>query len=121
MLHRTQLAVVLGAACAALLFADARPAVARDLVKATAALALADEEPPPTRSEMLEKSRREEAAKARTHKEDDTPAYKKWWFWTLTAVVVGGTVALGAWAVKPSTPAARPCATNVIGCFGDGR
>jgi hypothetical protein len=121
MLQRTQLALVLGAACAALLVGGARPAFARDLVKATVELALADEEPPPTRSEMLEKAKREEAAKAKVRKEDDTPAYKKWWFWTLTAVVVGGTVALGAWAVKPSTPSARPCATTAIGCFGDGR
>ena len=121
MLHRTQLALVLGAACAALLVGSAPPAVARDLVKATVELALAEEEPPPTRSEVLEKARREEASKAKARKEDDTPAYKKWWFWTLTAVVVGGTVALGAWAVKPSTPAARPCKPTVIGCFGDGR
>jgi hypothetical protein len=122
MMHRIQLAVVLGTTCAALLVGGVRPAMARDLVKATAALALADEEPPPTRSELIEKARRDDANKPRgAQKEDDTPAYKKWWFWTLTAVVVGGTVALGVWAVKPSTPSARPCPTNVNLCFGDGR
>src|SRR3989337_2285467 len=99
------------------------PAEARDLVKATAALVLA-EEPPPTRSQVLEKQRREEAARAQiqTKKEPDTtPYYKKWWFWALSAAVVGGTVALGAWAVDPSVPPARACSVGVIGCFGDGR
>jgi hypothetical protein len=124
MLSRIQLVVMVGATCAALLVGGVQPAAARDLVKATAKIAMAqgDEEPPPTRSQLLEKERRENALKARQpQKEDDTPAYKKWWFWTLTAVVVGGTVALGAWAVKPSTPPARPCPTTAIGCFGDGR
>jgi len=122
MMQRIQLALVLGTTCAALLVAGVRPAEARDLVKATAAIALAEEEPPPTRSELLEKQRREDANKPHAAKEDDTPAYKKWWFWTLTAVVVGGTVALGVWAVKPSTPAAKPCDPNKVNlCFGDGR
>src|SRR3954470_8447606 len=121
MMHRIQLALVLGTTCTALLVARVQPAAARDLVKATAAIALAEEEPPPTRSEVLEKQRREEAGKTHAQKEDDTPAYKKWWFWTLTAVVVGGTVALGVWAVKPSTPSARPCDPSKVNlCFGDG-
>jgi len=98
----------------------------RDLVKATAALALAQEEqPPPTRSQVLEKQRREEAARAQVVEKkkepDTTPYYKKWWFWALTAAVVGGTVALGAWAVEPSPKPAKACSPGVIGCFGDGR
>jgi hypothetical protein len=99
------------------------PVEARDLVKATAALVLA-EEPPPTRSQVLEKQRREEAARAQvqTKKEPDTtPYYKKWWFWALSAAVVGGTVALGAWAVEPSQKPPMSCSPGVLACFGDGR
>ena len=99
------------------------PAQARDLVKATAALVLA-EEPPPTRTQVLEKQRQEEAARAQVQKKkepDTTPYYKKWWFWALSAAVVGGTVALGAWAIDPATKPASSCSPGVIGCFGDGR
>ena len=98
------------------------PASARDLVKATAALVLA-EEPPPTRSQILEKKRQEEAAKVATapKKVDDTPYYKKWWFWAVTAAVVGGTVALGVWAVEPTPQKARSCDANAVACFGAGR
>ena len=99
-----------------------RPASARDLVKATAALVIA-EEPPPTRSQILEKKRQEEAAKvtAEPKKVDETPYYKKWWFWALTAAVVGGTVALGVWAVEPAAQKARSCDANTVACFGAGR
>jgi hypothetical protein len=118
-----RLTLVLAAALAALVALPSPPARARDLVKATAALVLA-EEPPPTRTELLEKQRREEAARAQVEKKkepDTTPYYKKWWFWALTAAVVGGTVALGAWAVEPTAKPARMCSPDVIGCFGDGR
>jgi hypothetical protein len=100
------------------------PAQARDLVKATAALVLAQEEPPPTRSQILEKERREAEARAKLPQQkqaDTTPYYKKWWFWALSAAVVGGTVALGAWAIEPSTKPANSCSPGVIACFGDGR
>jgi hypothetical protein len=105
---------------------NSRPALARDpdLVKATAALVLAQEEPPPTRSQILEKQRKEEAARAQVQvkkEPDTTPYYKKWWFWALSAAVVGGTVALGAWAIDPSTTPANSCSPGVIACFGDGR
>jgi hypothetical protein len=117
------LTLVLAAALAGLVAVPTPPAHARDLVKAAAALVLA-EEPPPTRSEVLEKQRREEAARTQVEKKkepDTTPYYKKWWFWALTAAVVGGTVALGAWAVEPTSKPARMCSNDVIGCFGDGR
>ena len=52
---------------------------------------------------------------------DDTPAYKKVWFWVLTGVIIGGTVALGVWAAKPTTQPARSCMPGVLACFGDGR
>lgn len=52
---------------------------------------------------------------------DDTPAYKKWWFWALTAAVVGGTVALGKWAVDAGSDPAKGCAAGTRLCFGDGR
>ena len=101
-----------------------RSAQGRDLVKATAALVLA-EEPPPTRTQILEKQRREEAERAQIIQQkkppDTTPYYKKWWFWALSAAVVGGTVALGAWAIEPSTKPANACSPGVIACFGDGR
>jgi hypothetical protein len=118
-----RLTLVLAAALAGLVAIHAPPTHARDLVKATAALVLA-EEPPPTRSELLEKQRREEAARTQVEKKkepDTTPYYKKWWFWALTAAVVGGTVALGAWAVEPAAKPAKSCSVGVIGCFGDGR
>jgi hypothetical protein len=99
-----------------------RPASARDLVKATAALVLA-EEPPPTRTQILEKQRQEEAAKVASQpkKADDTPYYKKWWFWALSAAVVGGTVALGVWAVEPTSKPAMSCDPSAVACFGAGR
>ena len=59
---------------------------------------------------MLEKQRREEAARAQVQEKkepDTTPYYKKWWFWALTAAVVGGTVALGVWAIDPSDHAGQ--------------
>ena len=101
-----------------------------DLVRAAATVALAQtqpatDEPPPTRSEKLAQQQRE--ADARTQAENqkkegvEKPYYKKWWFWALTAAVVGGTVALGVWAVEPSQVPARACSPGVIGCFGDGR
>ena len=96
---------------------------ARDLVKTTAALALA-EEPPLTRSQVLEEQRKKEAAAQAVEKKrevDQTPYYKKWWFWALTGVVVGGTVALGVWAIEPTKTPAKPCSTGVLACFGDGR
>jgi hypothetical protein len=120
-------------------------AAPRDLVRATAAVALAAQEapptptpttpaappaapgpdnPPPTISEVRAQKERDEAARLQAEKEKSQPAspyYKKWWFWALTAVVVGGTVALGAWAVEPSPQPARACSVGVIGCFGDGR
>jgi hypothetical protein len=101
-----------------------RTAGARDLAKQTAALAMATEEPPLTRSQIIEKQKQENAAADAVEKKkevDQTPYYKKWWFWALTAAVVGGTVALGAWAVDTSTPPARACSPGVIACFGDGR
>jgi hypothetical protein len=103
-----------------------RPALARDLAKQTAAvaLALADEEPPLTRSQIIEKQKQEAAAVDAVEKKkesDTTPYYKKWWFWALTTAVVGGTVALGVWAVDTSTPPAHACSPGVIACFGDGR
>lgn len=52
---------------------------------------------------------------------DETPAYKKWWFWALTAAVVGGTVALGTWAVDAGSDPAKGCAAGTVLCFGDGR
>ena len=99
-----------------------RPAAARDLVKATAALVLA-EEPPPTRTQVLEKQRQEEAARVASQpkKVDDTPYYKKWWFWAMTAAVVGGTVALGVWAVEPTSKPAKSCDAAAVACFGAGR
>jgi hypothetical protein len=100
-------------------------AQARDLVRETAALALAqDETPPPTRSQVLADKEREQALQAEADKKKlvaDVPYYKKWWFWALSAAVVGGTVALGVWAIDPSVPPARACSIGVIGCFGDGR
>jgi hypothetical protein len=99
-------------------------AEARDLVKATAALALAAEEPPPTRTQLLEEQKKKEAAAQTVEQKkeaDQTPYYKKWWFWALTGVVVGGTVALGVWAVDTTTAPAKSCSPGVIACFGDGR
>jgi hypothetical protein len=102
-------------------------AQARDLVRETAALALAqtqDETPPPTRSQVLADKQREQTLQAEAEKKKlvaDVPYYKKWWFWALSAAVVGGTVALGIWAIDPSVPPARACSIGVIGCFGDGR
>ena len=97
-------------------------------MRATAALALAQSPtrrlPPPAPRSCRQKQR-EEAARAEAEKkkqEADAPYYKKWWFWALTAAVVGGTVALGAWAVEPERPLRpAPAASGVIGCFGDGR
>jgi hypothetical protein len=96
----------------------------RNLARATAALAQADETPPPTRSQVLAQQQREEAARAVAEKKKvqaDAPYYKKWWFWALTGAIVGGTVALGFWAIEPSPVPARACSLGVIGCFGDGR
>lgn len=111
--------VVLG-----LLLAGAGPVAARDLVRTTAALVLA-EEPPPSRSQLLEEERKKQAALEAVAKKkevaNDTPYYKRWWFWALTGVVVGGTVALGVWAVEPSRQPAKSCQPGVIACFGDGR
>lgn len=61
------------------------------------------------------------AAQAVPPVEDEVPAYKRWWFWALTAAVVGGTIALGALAIDPSTPQARGCTADALACFGDGR
>jgi hypothetical protein len=120
-----RLVLLLAAALLAAPALNARSAFARDpdLVRATAALVLAQEEPPPTRSQVLEKQRREEAARAQVQvkQPDTTPYYKKWWFWALSAAVVGGTVALGAWAIEPSTKPANSCSPGVVACFGDGR
>ena len=101
-----------------------RPTEARDLVQRTVAIALQNEEPPLTRSQIIQKQKQQDAAVAAVEKKkevDQTPYYKKWWFWALTAAVVGGTVALGVWAVDTSTPPARACSPGVIACFGDGR
>jgi hypothetical protein len=124
---------------AALLAGSVLPSTAwgRDWVRETAARALAQaptptpapgqtgpDEPPPTRSQVMAQQQREEAARAVAEQQRlkaEMPYYKKWWFWVLTAAVVGGTVALGAWAVEPSTTPARACSVGVIGCFGDGR
>ncbi|HEY0708037.1 MAG TPA: hypothetical protein VGG33_14635 [Polyangia bacterium] len=121
------LASVLGAAlCASLsLGTGVRPARAetRDLVKTTAALVLA-EEPPPTRSQVLQKQQEEAARVAAVEEKkevDPTPYYKKWWFWAVSAAVVGGTVALGVWAIDPVDQPAKSCSPGVIACFGDGR
>ena len=106
------------------------PALARDLVKETAQLALQVEDPeapPKSRSELLgqqeeERQRAEaEAELARKQQQVDTPYYRKWWFWALSAAVVGGTVALGVWAVDPGTKPANACPAGVLVCFGDGR
>jgi hypothetical protein len=117
-------AAVTGLALALTLLA-AQPLHARDLVRETAKLALLQsEQPPPTRSQLLAEQQREEAARAQAEKKKDVaevPYYKKWWFWALTAAVVGGTVALGVWAVDPTVTPARACSVGVIGCFGDGR
>jgi hypothetical protein len=121
------LASVLGAALSASLVmgtgVGAARAEGRDLVKTTAALVLA-EEPPPTRSQVLQKQQ-EEAARVAVVEEkkevDPTPYYKKWWFWAVSAAVVGGTVALGAWAIDPVDQPAKSCSPGVIACFGDGR
>src|SRR5688500_8545211 len=48
---------------------------------------------------------------------DETPAYKRWWFWALTAAVVGGTVALGAWAVDSGSNPPKGCAATSAVCF----
>jgi hypothetical protein len=123
---RKRLVLLLAATLLAAPILNSRSAEARDpdLVRATAALVLA-EEPPPTRSQVLEKQRREEAARAQLQvvkkEPDTTPYYKKWWFWALSAAVVGGTVALGAWAIEPSTKPANSCSPGVVACFGDGR
>jgi hypothetical protein len=105
--------------------AGARDLVQRDLVRETARLALVQEEqPPPTVSQIRAEKEREQAAQADVEKKKvvaDAPYYKKWWFWALSAAVVGGTVALGIWAVEPSVQPARACSIGVIGCFGDGR
>ena len=53
--------------------------------------------------------------------EDDGSVFKTWWFWALSAVVVGGTVALGVWAAQPDDKAAGLCSPTAIACFGDGR
>jgi len=65
----------------------------------------------------------EDIANAAKKNVDDEEAsvFKTWWFWGLAAGVVGSTVALGVWAAQPSDSPARPCATGVIACFGDGR
>jgi hypothetical protein len=100
-----------------------RPAEARDLVKATAALVVA-EEPPPTRTQVLQKQQEEAARIAEVEEKkvvDPTPYYKKWWFWAVSAAVVGGTVALGVWAIDPVDQPAKSCSPGVVACFGDGR
>jgi hypothetical protein len=116
------LAAMLSAMTAAGFLAPA--AQARDLVRAAAMVALADD-PPPTHSEKLAQQQREAEAQAKadekTRETVEKPYYKKWWFWALTAAVIGGTVALGVWAVEPTTVPARACSPGVIGCFGDGR
>ena len=123
------LALSIGAALLMGSVAGPRPAAAGspmttgDLVKTTAALVLA-EDPPKTRSEVLEEARQKDAAAQAVEKKqevDTTPYYKKWWFWALTGVVVGGTVALGVWAIEPSKTPARSCSPGVLACFGDGR
>jgi hypothetical protein len=117
------LAPLLGAALFLGTAVAPRPTVARDLVKATAALVLA-EEPPPTRSEVLQKQKEQAAAVAAVEQKkevDPTPYYKKWWFWAVSAAVVGGTVALGVWAIDPVDHPAKSCSPGVIACFGDGR
>lgn len=75
--------------------------------------------PPPALRDLAAKPVTTQGATAREL--DETPAYKKWWFWALTAVVVGGTVALGKWAAKPTTQPAHSCAPGTVACFGDGR
>jgi hypothetical protein len=108
------------------------PARGHDWVRETAARAQVNtapgpgqgDDPPPPRAQVMEQKRREEAARALAEQDRaraESPYYKKWWFWALTAAVVGGTLALGAWAVEPTTPPARACSAGVIGCFGDGR
>ena len=121
-MRNNRLALLLAAALLAGPVIRPLPAQARDLVKLTAALVLA-EEPPPTRTQLLEKQRQEEArAQVEKKKEpDQSPYYKRWWFWALSAAVVGGTVALGVWAIDPATKPAKNCNPGVIGCFGDGR
>jgi hypothetical protein len=142
-MRRNALTLLLAAALLASLMGPAT-AAPRDLVRATAAVALAQaqapaspappapgaapapgpDNPPPTISEVRAQKEREEAARLQAEKQKpqpDSPYYKKWWFWVLTAAVVGGTVALGAWAVEPSPQPARACSLGVIGCFGDGR
>lgn len=59
--------------------------------------------------------------KPRTRINPDTPFYKTWWFWTVTAVVVGGAVAIGVVASRPREATIHGCPADVIGCFGDGR
>jgi uncharacterized membrane protein len=68
---------------------------------------------PRAEAEAAEKQRKAELAAQ--------PAYKRWWFWALTAVVVGGTAALGVWLVDSSDNPARKCSEGVVACFGDGR
>jgi hypothetical protein len=146
-MRRNGLTLLLGAALLASPL-GASAAAPRDLVRATAAVALAQQappakpatpspttpaapaadpgpdNPPPTISEVRAQKEREEAARLQAEKDKPEPAspyYKRWWFWVLTAAVVGGTVALGAWAVEPSPQPARACSLGVIGCFGDGR
>jgi len=121
-MRRKSLTLLLGMVIASgLLAPEAR---ARDLVRAAARVALADD-PPPTVSERRAQEQREAEARAQSDQKkrdaEESPYYKKWWFWALTAVVVGGTVALGVWAIQPSTVPARACSPGVIGCFGDGR
>jgi hypothetical protein len=120
---RKSLTFLLGAVVATSVLTPA--AHARDLVRAAALVALADD-PPPTLSEKRAQEQREaEAARARADERkpapEEAPYYKKWWFWALTGVVVGGTVALGVWAIQPSTVPAKACTPGVVGCFGDGR
>jgi hypothetical protein len=79
-------------------------------------------EPPPDTTSPALKDLNAKAAQNKAQQDaDEAPAYKKWWFWALSAVVVGGTIALGAWAAEPSTQPARGCDLGVLACFGDGR
>jgi hypothetical protein len=111
------------AACAlgVLISVSALPVSARPLSNllqpSTRALAQGDSEDPPLRRRETPVVKQE----PQKVELDEAPIYKKWWFWALTAVVVGGVVAVGVLSNKPTETFPHACPSSSVLCFGDGR